>query len=276
MSRFPRNRIRLLGAAAIAALCLASPAPATTVEIEFNVANFPNAANLTNPYLSYGEGDTFVYKAETADGCEWSVVTVLGLKEIEVDESTSLFVREVEDLEYEDADCGGPVPAELVERTLDWYGQDTAQNVWYFGEETYDCTGPFPANCTLGDGAWLAFDDGALPGIIMLGDPDSGERYRQEFAPEVALDWGMVMNLNRQVRLRSEDAFQPGQWSNCLIIKEWNELEPGSVEQKTYCSGVGLVLVAEHSGRLVRFELQDPDIDAAASDALRFRTPPGK
>ena len=255
------------------ALLLASPAPASTVEIEFDAANFPDAANLTNPYLSYGVGDTFVYKSETEDGCEWSVVSVEGIEPIDVDPGpgeTILNVREVQDLEYEDADCGGPVPAELVEQTFDWYGQDEDQNVWYFGEDTEDCEGA--GNCEPGEGAWRAFQDGALPGIIMLGDPDSGERYRQEFAEEVALDWGMVMNLNGKPVLRGDDAFPPGEWENCLVTKEWNELEPGSVEQKTYCPNVGLVLVEEHSGKLVRFELQDPDVDA--DDAFRFRTVP--
>ena len=263
------GRTALLGAAAMALAAIAQPLAAATVEIEFDVANFPDAANLTNPYLSYGVGDTFVYKAETADGCEWSVVSVEGTEPIDVDPgpaTTILNVREVQDLEYEDEACDGPDDSELVEQTLDWFGQDEDGNVWYFGEDTQDCEGV--GNCEPGEGAWRAFEDGALPGIIMLGDPDSGERYRQEFAEDVAEDWGMVMNLNRRVRLRGEDAFPPGTWSNCLITKEWNGLEPGSVEQKTYCPNVGLVLVTEHSGRLVRFELQDPDVD---TDALQFR-----
>lgn len=267
------RRTALLGAAALALASIAQPLGATTVELEFDIANFPDAANLTNPYLSYGAGDTFTYKAETADGCEWSVVSVEGTKDIDVDPGagvTLLTVREVQDLEYEDEACDGPDAAELVEKTFDWYGQDTDGNVWYFGEDTQDCEGE--GSCTPGSGAWLAFDDGALPGIIMLGDPDSGERYRQEFAEGVAEDWGMVMNLNRRVRLRNDDALPPGEWDDCLIIKEWNGLEPGSVEQKTYCSGVGLVLVEEHGGRLVRFELTDPT--AAAAAALIFREAP--
>jgi hypothetical protein len=265
-----------LGTAAALALLLAAPAPATDVTMEFNVANFPDAANLTNPYLSYGEGDTFYYKAETPHGCEWSVVHVAGLEPIDVDPGpgeTILNVRVVEDFEYEDEDCGGPDAAELHEKTFDWYGQDNAGNVWYFGEDTQNCNGE--GSCTPGGGTWRAFEDGALPGIIMLGDPDSGERYRQEFAEGVAEDWGKVMNLNGHPELKLDDAFS-GELSNCLVTKEWNDLSPGSTEQKTYCTDIGLVLIEEHSGKLVRLELVDPPDLAAASgsDAFTFRLPP--
>lgn len=267
------GRIALLSAAGLALVAIAQPAGARTIEIEFDADNFDAPLVIDNQYLPLAVGATFTYKAETADGCEVNVVTVAPAgnptKDITIGDDT-LTVRVVQDLEYEDTDCDGAEPSELVEKTFDWFGQDNFDNIWYFGEETFDCEGE--GSCVIGSGAWEAGVNDALPGIIMLGDPDSGERYRQEFAEGVAEDWGMVMNLNRRVRLRSEDAFPPGTWSNCLITKEWNALEPGSVEQKTYCPNVGLVLITEHSGKLVRFELQDPDVDAAVeSDAFRFR-----
>jgi hypothetical protein len=252
------------------ALLASSPALASTVEIPFDADNFSDPLTIDNQFLPYEQGATFVYRAETPDGCEWSVVTVTeDTKVISVPGQDPLTVRVVSDFEYEDEDCGGPVPEELVEKTFDWFGQDNDGNVWYFGEDTQNCEGE--GNCTPGAGAWEAGVNGALPGIIMLGDPDPGERYRQEFAEGVAEDWGMVMNLNGKPVLRGDDAF-PGEFDGCLVTKEWNDLEPGSVEQKTYCPDVGLVLVEEHSGKLVRFELQDPDADAA--DALQFREVP--
>jgi len=62
---------------------------------------------------------------------------------------------------------------------------------------------------------------------------------------------------------------------DCLVTKEWNDLSSGSVEQKSYCPDIGLVLVEEHSGKLVRFELVDPPtLAATGSDAFTFRVPP--
>ena len=267
--------LTLCGAAAALAMFPATTSSATDVTMQFTLANFPDAANLTNPYLSLGNGETQFFKAETADGCEWSVVHVAGLELIDVDPGpgvTILNVREVEDFEYEDEACDGPDAAELHEKTFDWYGQDNAGKVWYFGEDTQNCNGE--GSCTPGGGTWRAFEDGALPGIIMLGDPDAGERYRQELAEGVAEDWGKVMNLNGHPELRLDDAFS-GDLGDCLVTKEWNDLSPGSTEQKTYCPNIGLVLIEEHSGKLVRFEMVDaPAVAASDSDAFTFRVPP--
>ncbi len=265
-----------LGSTAALALFLVAPAPATEISIPFDADNFDNPMVIDNQYWPQVPGTIFIYKAETPDGCEWSKVTVTNdTKDITVPGQDMITVRVVEDFEYEDEDCGGIVPEELSEKTFDWYGQDDFDNIWYFGEDTFNCEGE--GNCEPGGGTWEAGEEGALPGIIMLGDPDSGERYRQEIAEEVALDWAKVMNLNGHPVLRLDDAFPPGTWNNCLVTKEWNELEPGSVEQKTYCPDAdGLVLIEEHSGKLVRFELVEPAAPAAAAtnEAFRFRKPP--
>jgi len=268
-----------LGTAFALALLLAAPATATAISIPYDSDNFDNPLVIDNDFWPQVTGTSFTYKAETPDGCEWSVVTVTDdTKTISVPGQDPIDVRVVTDFEYEDEDCGGPVPAELKEKTFDWYGQDDFDNIWYFGEDTQNCEGE--GNCETGGGAWEAGIDGALPGIIMLGDPDSGERYRQELAEGIAEDWAMVMNLNNHPVLRDDDAFEPGTWEGCLVTKEWNDLEGGSVEQKTYCPDAGpgdngaLVLVEEHSGKLVRFELVEDSAAAAGSDAFTFRVPP--
>jgi hypothetical protein len=270
------RRAGLFAGALLLSAALAPPLAATTLEFEFDADTFDTPLGIDNQFWPQVLGTNFTYKAETPDGCEWSVVTVTdGTKDISVPGQDTITVRVVSDFEYEDEDCGGIVDEELAEKTFDWYGQDDFDNIWYFGEDSRECAGEGNCDAEPGEGSWEAGVDDALPGIIMLGDPDSGERYRQEFAEEVALDWGMVMNLNGQPVLKLEDAVEPGEWDDCLVIKEWNELEPGEVEQKTYCPDAGgLVLVEEHSGKLVRFELVEPVADAAGTDAFTFRTVP--
>ena len=53
------------------------------------------------------------------------------------------------------------VDGEVVEDTYDWFAQDSAGNVWYFGEDTtsYDADGTSSTK-----GAWEAGVGGALPG----------------------------------------------------------------------------------------------------------------
>lgn len=271
------RRAGLLAGALLLSSALASPLAATTVEMEFDSDNFDNPLVIDNQFWPQVVGAVFTYKAETSDGCEWSQVTVSDdTKDITVPGQDMITVRVVEDFEYEDEDCGGIDPDELVEKTFDWYGQDNDGNIWYFGEDTQNCElVNDEVVCTPGGGGWEAGLNGALPGIIMLDDPDSGERYRQELAEGVAEDWAMIMNVNGQPELRLDDALPPGEWDNCLVIKEWNDLEPGSVEQKTYCPDAGgLVLVEEHSGKLVRFELTGGGAAGAGADAFRFRTVP--
>ncbi|HEU5483203.1 MAG TPA: hypothetical protein VFU80_08965 [Sphingomicrobium sp.] len=253
----------LMAAAALTIAAFNQPAAARTVEIEFDADNFDSP--VATEFFPLNPA-TYVYQAETPDGCEIDIVEVTGETELVAGVTTTV----VRDDAYEDQDCDGADPGDLVEKTEDWFQADNSGNVWYFGEETFDCDGA--DDCTLGAGSWRAGVNGAQPGIVMLADPRSGDRYRQELAEGVAEDWGMVMNLNASVRLRRDDAFPPGEFDGCIVTKEWNALEPGSVEQKSYCPDIGLVLVEEHSGKIVRLELTDPEADDA--DAFRFRTVP--
>ncbi len=137
-----------------------------------------------------------------------------------------------------------------------------------------------PANCVLGSGSWEAGKDiqdtgaNAKPGVFMLAAPTTGDSYRQEEYVGFAEDFGKIMGKNADVRLRRDDAYPPGEFDGCLVTKEWNGLEPGSVEQKYYCPDIGLVLVTEASGgKTVRFELTDAGAAASARDAFTFRVP---
>jgi len=273
-----------IGTVAALALLLAVPATAGEITIPFDADNFPDPPainNITNQYWPLLVGTSFSYRAETPEGCEWSLVTVTPDTELITINGEMLLAREVSDFEYEDEACDGPDPGELHEKTFDWYAQDNAGNIWYMGEDTQNCQGE--GNCTPGGGRWKAGEDvqgsgkNAEPGIIMLANPTSGDSYRQEFYEGFAEDWAKIMGKNADVKLRSDDAVAPGEWSDCLVTKEWNDLEGGSIEQKYYCADAdALVLITEHSGKVVRFELVDPTASATANeaDAFRFRKPP--
>jgi hypothetical protein len=74
----------------------------------------------------------------------------------------------------------------IVEDTLDYYAQDVAGNVWYFGEDVtnyrYDEDGALLGTDTAS--SWRAGENGALPGHIMPAEIVVGFEYYQEFAPE--------------------------------------------------------------------------------------------
>lgn len=122
----------------------------------------------------------------------------------------------------------------LEERTHDWYAQDKAGNVWYFGEETVELNpdGSVKTN----EGSWQSGVDGARAGIFMPAHPHRGQSGLQEFYKGHAQDHFRVLSLSARV-----DA--PGAMSNtALLTREWSPLEPGTVDHKLYVRGIGTVV----------------------------------
>jgi hypothetical protein len=125
------------------------------------------------------------------------------------------------------------VNGQLTEDTLDYFAQDVAGNVWYFGELSMTLVDGQLASL---EGSWTAGVDGAKPGIIMEAAPAMNDTYRQEFSLGVSEDAATVLSL-------AASATVPfGSFSNCLETLDFSPLEPASSEQKFYVPGVGLVL----------------------------------
>jgi hypothetical protein len=138
------------------------------------------------------------------------------------------------------------VEGELIEETFDWYAQDKAGNVWYFGEEAKEYENGVAVST---GGSWEAGVDGAMPGMIMRADPQVGDRYRQEYYEGEAEDMAEVLGLN-------ESASVPyGSFSELLMTKDWTPLEPDFAEHKYYARGIGLVLEVIVEGGSGRVEL---------------------
>ena len=172
-------RPTILSSIALAAILLPHGATARAVRIPFSASNFSDPLTIDNPYFPLVAGTTYTYRADTPDGCEVDLVLVT----YETDAIDSVTTRKVHDQIFDGETCT-TAPSALTEDTFDFYAQDNAGNVWYFGEDTFDCEGA--GHCTVGDGAWKAGVNGAVPGIVMLAKPRSGDTYRQEFSPGVA------------------------------------------------------------------------------------------
>jgi len=261
----------LLATVAVVAVALpTATAEGGVVSIPFDTANFSDPLDIDNPYFPVEPGTVKVFRASGADGCEEVVVTVKHQTE---DIEIGVKARVVEDLAYEDEDCDG-LDLVLVEKTNDWFAQDNAGNVWYFGEHSEDCEPD--GSCTLSPGSWEAGVDGAKPGIVMLASPRKGDEYYQEFYETFAEDQAKVVGTGITVQLTRDDAMDPGTWTGCLKTKEWSALATGFNEQKYYCPEVGEVAVDEHHGKELRFEWVDPDAGDSSADAFEFRTVPKK
>ena len=193
------------------------------------------AASVTNPFFPLPQGTTYQW-----GGAEEVTVEVVGIKVINGVTST-----EVRDRVF--------VNGEVSEDTFDWYAQDAAGNVWYLGEDTKEYEN---GQVVSTEGSWQWGVNGALPGIVMYADPAAhiGEKYRQEYLKGVAEDFGEVKATNVGVTVPY------GSFTGCVRTEDTSALEPGTREEKTYCSGVGQVLTAQPdgSGRVELTEVTGP------------------
>jgi len=196
-------------------------------------ANF--VSEVDNEFFPLQPGTTFFYEG-TKDGTPTSNEMYVTHKTKRILGVKTTVVR---DRAYEDG--------VLVEETFDWYAQDKAGNVWYFGEDAKELDPD--GNVISTEGSWEAGVNGAQPGIIMEAEPRVGDRYNQEFAPGVAEDKAQVLSLNKSACV-PYDCFD-----DLLLTKEWSPLNPGVVERKYYAEDVGFVLGVMVKGGNERTEL---------------------
>ena len=193
-------------------------------------------AEISNPYLPLKPGSRRVYEGVENGETERIEVVVTGERREVMGVSTIV----VQDRVY--------VAGELIEDTEDWFAQDLDGNVWYFGEESRELE---DGEVVSTEGSWEAGVDGALPGIVMPADPMPGEAYRQEFYEGEAEDLAEVSAIAASASVPT------GQYSDVVVIREWNPLEPDVVEEKYHAPGVGVVLEVVVEGGDGRVELVD-------------------
>jgi hypothetical protein len=187
---------------------------AVTYQPAIDPADFVEAVD--NPYWPLVPGTTFTFRS--AD--ERIVTAVTSDRRMVMGVSTIVV--------HDQVFSGG----DLVEDTFDWYAQDRAGNVWYFGEATVsyeDNPAGDPA------GSWEAGVDGAQPGIVMLADPIGGDVYRQEYLAGEAEDLALVRQGGTKLKVPA------GSYDDVLITEEWSPLEPDVIELKYYAPGVGVI-----------------------------------
>jgi hypothetical protein len=185
-----------------------------------------------NPFMPLLPGSRWVYEERTSDGeVEEITVEVLDDRRTVMGVST-IVVHDVASLD-----------GEVIEDTYDWFAQDSAGNVWYFGEDTtaYDADGTASTK-----GAWEAGVGGALPGIAMPAEPEvNGVGYRQEYLAGEAEDMGEVIAVSGSVGTPF------GEFDDVIVTRDWTPIEPDTIEEKTYARGVGFVAETKNDGETV-------------------------
>jgi hypothetical protein len=229
----------VIGSAAAAASASTSPRPGElaptqgTYAPKIDPANF--VATIDNRYQPYKPGTRFHFvgvRGKTRQTDDEVVLhrtkTILGVKCTIVRDTVSEHGR-------------------AVERTDDWYAQDKQGNVWYMGEDAFERNkaGRF----VKASDSWKSGVDGAKPGIIMPGDPQPGDAYRQEYYPP-----GKALDKARVLRLNGKLTVPHGSFKHVLVTSEFSPLEP-QTEQKYYAPGVGEIAERVVKGHHEEFKL---------------------
>jgi hypothetical protein len=208
--------------------------PQGSEPVEIDPAEF--TTEIDNPYWPMEPGSRWVYSETDSEGAEQRVVVTVTERTKRI--ANGVEARVVRDVVSEDG--------EPVEITDDWYAQDSDGNIWYMGEDTAEYEN---GKLVTREGSFEAAVDGAQPGIIMPAEPAQGMTYRQEYYAGEAEDEGEIVSLGEQ----AEVPF--GHFTDVLMTKDTNPLEPKVLEFKFYARDVGPVLAVSVSGGSDREEL---------------------
>lgn len=231
-------------ATGLAALTVASAQPGDLPRgrehVNLDPAEF--TTNIDNPYYPLRPGDRKVWRETAPDGTRQKIVD-------RVTNKTKLIANGV---------TARVVVAtvtnragKLVEHTDEWFAQDRAGNVWYFGEDTYKIENGRKNR----EGSFEAGVDGAEPGVQMPAHPKAGMIFRLEGGYKTgAADHTEILSVgDEQVEVPY------GHFRKVIMNRDFTPLNPKAAELWFYAKGVGGVLAIDTSDgdsreELVRFK----------------------
>jgi hypothetical protein len=213
--------------------------PVGRAPVKLDPADF--TVEIDNPYYPLRPGDRRVYRETAPDGTRQRIVDkVLNKTKLIANGVTARVVRATV------TNRAGKV----VEFTEEWFAQDRAGNVWYFGEDTTKYDGG-KANKK---GSFEAGVDGAQPGVQMPAKPKPGMRFRLEGGYKTgAADHTEVLSVGKE---QVEVPF--GYFRGTVMMRDYTPLEPRVSELWFYAKGAGAVLAldisdGDHREELVSF-----------------------
>jgi hypothetical protein len=160
-------------------------------------------ATIDNPWLPFRVGATWTYELTESGATGQTVVTVAEGPTIAGVATTEVTTT------------GGGTTGEPM---VDFYAQDRAGNVWWFGRE----------------GAWRAGEDGAEAGIAMLARPRIGDGYHE------ALAEGVVDTSAEIVDVGAEIDAGDSTYDDVVVIESRSAPDVTPL-RSSYARGVGLV-----------------------------------
>ncbi len=193
---------------------------------------------IDNPYYPLRAGDRRVYRETAPDGTRQRIVDEVTHETKRIADGVSARV-----VHSTVTDRAGHV----VEYTEEWFAQDAAGNVWYFGEDTTK----YEHGRKSTHGSFEAGVDGAQPGVQMPAHPRAGMRFRLEGGYRTgAADHTLILSVGRE-----QVEVPYGHLRGTVMMRDYSPLEPRVSELKFYARGIGGVLSIDISDGYDREDL---------------------
>jgi hypothetical protein len=218
----------LVLATAVRPACCGGAAPGATqagAGVVLGIGTAALSPVIDNPYVSFAVIQRAVFEGEEPDDERGGKVHVRTECTVRQSPETVAGVQ-VTVVEVADFEAG-----ELVEKTLDYYAQDSTGVVYYIGEKVDD----IERGKVVGHGGqWLAGRKGARAGVFMPAAPQVGDAFEQERAPGVAQDRSKVVATHSSVTVPA------GTFADCIELEDFDPIGK-TTQRKICCRGVGLV-----------------------------------
>jgi hypothetical protein len=214
--------------------------PEGRTPVKLDPADF--TVKIDNAYYPLRPGDRRVYRETAPDGTRQRIVDVVTNKTKRI--ANGVTARVIRATVTNSA-------RKVVEYTEEWFAQDRAGNVWYFGEDTTS----YENGKASREGSFEAGVDGAQPGVQMPAKPKAGMRFRLEGGYKTgAADHTEVLSVGKE---QVEVPF--GYFRRTVMNRDFSPLEPKVSELWFYAKGVGAVLAidisdGDHREELVSFK----------------------
>jgi hypothetical protein len=224
--------VRAAGAAALLALlgllvaCGATPAPLAPTGTDGLTIPTPSpdpadfVARVDNPWFPLAPGTVWTYRRYSSLGSQVLTATVLAQPH-RVDGVDTTAVR------WDLRDRRG-----TTRLAVRWYAQDTAGNVWWFGQRVSRHGPPVDLLATR---SWSAASVGARAGLWVAAAPRDGDGYLNGLDPGVVERRSTVVSVDATVALPRRD------YRHTLTTRDLSTQEPTREVRSFYARGVGLV-----------------------------------
>jgi hypothetical protein len=129
----------------------------------------------------------------------------------------------------------------VIEKTIDYFAQDKAGTVYYFGEDVNEYRPHKPVSH---EGQWRLGRDTKTPGVLMPAHPKLGDSYKAEAVPGITHETDHVVAVGKTKRVAGHT------YHHVIKVRE-NAGPPPEVEFKTYAPGTGVLTEANGGVHLV-------------------------